>query len=540
MQKTNGNVCNNDEKNEGEKMRKSGILLPIFSLASDYGIGAFSKEAFEFVDMLRKTGQSYWQILPLGPTGYGDSPYQSFSTFAGNPYFIDLAKLIEKEWITEKDCESALWKENETAVNYDILYMSRWAVLRKAFDNSNIAEDEDFQAFCKENEEWLDDYALYTVIKKLCENKGWNEWEDDYRLRKKRALKKIEKEHAEDLLFQKFLQYEFTVQWLAVKKYANENGIQIIGDIPIYVSFDSADAWANPNLFQFDKDGKPKAVAGCPPDAFSETGQLWGNPLYNWKHHKKTDYEWWLKRIAYCNKLYDVIRIDHFRGFDEYWAIPYGDKTAENGKWEKGPGMDLFEAIQKELPEVKIIAEDLGFLTPTVLQMLADSGYPGMKVLQFAFDGDLDNAYLPYNHIKKSVIYTGTHDNETTVGWYRNLKGKKRTQVLELLSRGNEHEGEITWELIRMAHVSASDTCIIPMQDYLCLGNEARINEPSTLGGNWKWRMQKDQISAELMKAIYRMTRIHGRLSEIEKEALKKRAAEATKEVAEEEAATEE
>lgn len=520
-------------------MRKSGILLPVFSLASDYGIGAFSKEAFEFVDILRKAGQSYWQILPLGPTGYGDSPYQSFSTFAGNPYFIDLSKLVEKEWITEKDCDSALWKEEETAVNYDMLYLSRWSVLRKAFDNSHIVEDEEFQDFCKMNAEWLDDYALYTVIKKNHENKCWNEWEDEYRLRKKRALKQVEKEYAEDLLFQKFLQFEFSKQWSAVKEYANENGVKIIGDIPIYVSFDSADAWANPKLFQFDKEGKPKAVAGCPPDAFSETGQLWGNPLYNWKHHKKTNYEWWLKRIAYCYKLYDVIRIDHFRGFDEYWAIPYGDKTAENGKWEKGPGMDLFETIQRELPNVEIIAEDLGFLTPSVLQMLKDSGYPGMKVLQFAFDGDLDNAYLPYNHIKNSVIYTGTHDNETTVGWYRKLKGKQREQVLELVSRGNEHEGEITWELIRLAHVSACDTCIIPMQDYLCLGNEARINEPSTLGGNWKWRLEKEQISEELVKAIYRMTRIHGRLSEIELDALKKKAEEEAAKKAAEEAAEE-
>lgn len=497
-------------------MRASGILLPISSIPSNYGIGSFSKEAYEFVDILKKAGQSYWQILPLGPTGYGDSPYQSFSTYAGNPYFIDLEYFIECGWLTEEECEGLDYGDNSSYVDYAKIYDSRWELLRTAYKRSDITSSDGFKDFCKENKEWLDEYALYTVIKKISGGKGWNEWDDKYRLRNKGALKKVEKEYEEELMFHKFLQYEFAMQWSALKQYANDNGIKIIGDIPIYVAFDSADSWASPELFQFDKEGNPIAVAGCPPDGFSATGQLWGNPLYNWPYHKKTGYEWWLNRIAHCNQWYDVIRIDHFRGFDEYYAIPYGDETAENGEWEAGPGIELFEKVSKELPEVEIIAEDLGVMTPTVELLLKESGYPGMKVIQFAFDGDYNNFYLPYNHVKNSVVYTGTHDNETLTGWIRGLEGNQLLQVQEFVSRGNNYEGEITWELIRLAQGSVSDLCMIPIQDYLCLGNEARINHPSTLGDNWKWRLEKEQISEELIQAIYRITRIHGRAPIVE------------------------
>ncbi len=360
-----GNVTDTDtetvavERYEVHIMRTSGILLPVASLPSKYGIGAFSKEAYKFVDTLEKAGQSYWQILPLGPTGYGDSPYQSFSTFAGNPYFIDLEKLIKKGWITKDECKAYDFGDNTGYVDYEKIYNCRYEILRKAYERSQIADDADFQKFCKENKEWLDDYALYTEIKAANDGKSWSEWEDEYRLRDELALEKFAKENREGILFQKFMQYEFATQWGALKAYANEKGIEIIGDIPIYVAFDSADSWSHPELFQFDENGLPTGVAGCPPDAFSATGQLWGNPLYKWEYHKKTGYAWWMKRIRHCVELYDVIRIDHFRGFDEYYSIPYGDQTAEFGHWEKGPGMDIFRTVKETLGDVKIIAEEL-------------------------------------------------------------------------------------------------------------------------------------------------------------------------------------
>lgn len=491
-------------------MRKSGVLLPIFSLPTDYGIGAFSKEAYEFIDRLKEAGQSYWQILPLGSTGYGDSPYQSFSTFAGNPYFIDLGAFVEKGWLTEEECKAADLGENPNAVAYDKLYFQRFPLLRKAYERSNVTSDPDFHRFCEANAFWLEDYALYRELKNACDGKCWNEWEERYRLREEEALKEFAREDAEGLMFQRFMQYEFWVQWSNLKNYANENGIQIIGDIPIYVAFDGADSWANPELFQFDEEGRPAAVAGCPPDAFSETGQLWGNPLYKWEYHKETGYEWWIRRIKHCKKLYDVIRIDHFRGFDEYWSIPYGDETAVNGCWKKGPGIELFRTIESKVENLQIIAEDLGFLTESVLELLEESGYPGMKVLEFAFGGGEPSAYLPFNHVKNSVVYTGTHDNETLMGWYRNLTQEERQRVLDYIGRDCSEE-EAVWEIIRMAQGSVSDTCIIPLQDYLGLGNEARVNHPSTLGANWKWRMDQNAFSAELAEKIKKLTGIYGR-----------------------------
>ncbi|MDE7249406.1 MAG: 4-alpha-glucanotransferase, partial [Lachnospiraceae bacterium] len=383
-------------------MRTSGVLLPISSIPSAYGIGTFSKEAFDFVDFLEQAGQTYWQILPLGPTGYGDSPYQSFSTFAGNPYYIDLEELIDQGVLTEKQCKECDWGGSEEYVDYEKIYQSRFKVLRIAFENSKIEENDDFHAFVRENDSWLSDYALYMSVKDSFGGISWSQWDEDIRLRRSEAVSSYKKKLKEEILFYEYQQYLFSSQWKQLKEYANNKGIQIIGDIPIYVAFDSADAWANPELFQFDEDGLPTGVAGCPPDIFSATGQLWGNPLYRWDYHQKTGFAWWTQRIAHCFKLYDVVRIDHFRGFDEYYNIPYGDPTAEFGTWEKGPGYVLFKVLKEKLGKMQVIAEDLGFLTPSVIKLVKKTGYPGMKILQFAFDADGDSDYLPHNYTENT------------------------------------------------------------------------------------------------------------------------------------------
>ena len=492
-------------------MRRNGMLLPIASLPSPYGIGGFSKEAYEFIDLLEETGQKLWQILPLGPTSYGDSPYQSFSTFAGNPYFIELDTLAEKGWLTKEACEASDYGDNESYIDYGRIYNSRFVLLKQAFLNSDILSDEKFTEFCKANQHWLPDYALYMALKNQNGGKSWIEWEEEIRLRKPEAVEYYKKELEEECNFYEFLQYEFHEQWTKVKEYAHKKGIQIVGDVPIYVAFDSADTWANPELFQLDEKNLPLGVAGCPPDAFSATGQLWGNPLYNWAYHKKTGYDWWLKRIAYCFDLYDIVRIDHFRGFDEYYSIPYGDETAVNGHWEKGPGMDLFNTVKEKLGELDIIAEDLGFLTESVFQLLKDSGYPGMKVLQFAFDPSEDSDYLTYKYQRNCVVYTGTHDNDTTAGWFEKLSDGDKEVALRYMNSFYTPKEEQHWDLIALAMRSTADTCIIPVQDFLGLGSEARINMPSTLGDNWKWRMTKGAFSEELKEKIRRMTKLYGR-----------------------------
>ena len=491
-------------------MRASGILLPVSSIPSAYGIGSFSKEAYEFVDFLEKAGQSYWQILPLGPTGYGDSPYQSFSTFAGNPYYIDFEELIEEGLLTKEQCEECDWGGSEAYVDYEKIYKSRFRVLKEAFDNSRLEDNEDFQAFVAENAFWLSDYSLYMAVKDSYKGKSWSEWDGDIRLRKPEAIEKYAEKLKEEILFYEFQQYLFDTQWRKLKKYANDKGVKIIGDIPIYVALDSADTWANPELFQLDENRRPTGVAGCPPDAFSATGQLWGNPLYKWDYHKETEYAWWIQRISYCYKLYDVVRIDHFRGFDEYYNIPFGDTTAEFGRWEKGPGYDLFKVMKKKIGNKPVIAEDLGFLTPTVNQLLKKSGYPGMKVLQFAFDSREESDYLPHNYTANSVVYTGTHDNDTTVGWYQTISRRDRIFARKYLNIKTGRELE--WNFIRAALGSVSDTAVIPMQDYLGLGSEARINVPSTLGTNWKWRMTKGQIPEGLAEKIYDLCKLYGRV----------------------------
>ncbi|MBP3603488.1 MAG: 4-alpha-glucanotransferase [Lachnospiraceae bacterium] len=491
-------------------MRASGILLPISSVPSKYGIGSFSKEAYEFVDFLVKAGQTYWQILPLGPTGYGDSPYQSFSTYAGNPYYIDLEQLIKEGYLTEKECRERDFGDNESYVDYEKIYLSRFEILYKAFQNSQIEKEPEFHGFVSKNKEWLPDYALFMAIKDSKKGISWVEWEKDIKIRKESAMSAYKEVLKEQILFYEFLQYIFQKQWMALKKYANEKGILIVGDIPIYVAFDSADTWANPDLFQLDKSGTPVAVAGCPPDAFSATGQLWGNPLYRWDYHKKTGYKWWMQRIERCYEWYDVVRIDHFRGFDEYYAIPYGDPTAEFGHWEKGPGYELFKVMKEKLGKKAVIAEDLGFLTPSVLRLVKKTGFPGMKVLQFAFDENEESDYLPHNYVPNCVVYTGTHDNDTTLGWFHSLNRHDKAFVKKYLHLKSNKE--IPDAIIRAAMASVADTAIILMQDYLHLSGEARINMPSTLGNNWKWRMKPEALTGELAEKIYDLSKLYGRI----------------------------
>lgn len=500
-------------------MRKSGILLSISGLPTRFGIGGFSKEAYEFVDFLAQAGQKLWQILPLGPTGYGDSPYQSFSTFAGNPYYIDLEALIREGFLTEEECGTWDVGGSEEYVDYEKIYFSRYPLLKKAYERAfgekDFAARPEYQDFVRENACWLEDYALYMAVKDARGGESFLRWEDEIRLRKPEALEQCRQQYRADIEFYRFLQYLFQSQWKCLKEYANKKGIQIVGDIPIYVSLDSADMWAGPELFQLTREGMPSAVAGCPPDAFSVTGQLWGNPLYNWDYHRETGYAWWIQRIAYCFELYDIVRIDHFRGFDAYWSIPYGDPTAEKGKWVQGPGYELFDVMKRTLGDKPVIAEDLGFLTDSVLDLVARTGYPGMKVLQFAFTAGEDSGYLPHNYGRNCVVYTGTHDNDTTIGWYRLLPEGDRRKAEEYLGISPEEADRdnriVARRLIRAALSSVADTAIIPLQDYLGLGSEGRVNTPSTLGDNWKWRVKKGACSQELAQEIRYMTQVYGR-----------------------------
>ena len=486
--------------------------MAVSSLPGNYGIGCFSKEAYRFVDDLHDAGQSLWQILPLGPTSYGDSPYQSFSTFAGNPYFIDPDTLIAKKWLTKKECESFDWGKDPQKVDYAKIYYSRFRLLRKAYRRSKIAADRDFKKFLKDNSFWLPDYALFMALKDAHDGKSWETWEKELRFRDKETMKKAQEKYAGDIEFYEFLQYEFFEQWKALKKYANNKGIEIVGDIPIYVAFDSADAWANPELFEFDENLEPIAVAGCPPDAFSADGQLWGNPLYRWDVHKKKGYDWWMKRLDACFKLYDVVRIDHFRGFDAYYRIPYPAENARHGKWVKGPGYDIFKTMKKKLGEKKVIAEDLGYLTPSVIKLVQKTGYPGMKILQFAFDPREESDYLPHNYGKNSVVYTGTHDNDTTLSWYYVIgKGDRKLANEYLDIPKDAKDKDIPWYFIRSALSSVSDTAVIPMQDILSLPHAARMNLPSTIGNNWQWRMKEGAFKNTVKKKLLAMTKLYGR-----------------------------
>lgn len=491
--------------------RGSGILMHISSLPGNYGIGTLGMEAFKFIDFLKKSGQSYWQVLPLGQTSYGNSPYQCFSAFAGNPYFIDF-KLLEKEKLLNKEDYCNLdYGLDENSINYDKLFINKNKVLRIAYNNFKNKHNKGTRVFKKENKFWLDDYALFMAIKNHFNLVSWQKWDKDIKLRKKKVVNFYKGLLKDEINYWIFIQYIFFKQWNSLKKYANANGIKIIGDIPIYVSEDSADIWSNPKYFKVDENMLPITVSGCPPDIFSPTGQLWGNPIYNWESLKEDDYSWWIDRVRESLKIYDVVRIDHFRGFETFWEVPYKSKTAEIGQWTNGPGIDLFNAIKNELGDINIIAEDLGRITKEVIELREKTGFPGMKILQFAFGGE-DSLYLPHNYPVNCVAYTGTHDNDTVCGWY-NLTGcknevKKAKRYLNLT-----YEEGIARGMIRGIWSSSAYLAIATMQDFLGLGNTARMNMPSTLGNNWSWRALKKDINDKLAEEIYGLTKLYGRLS---------------------------
>ena len=490
-------------------MRTSGVLLPVFSLPSPHGIGCFSKEAYEWVDFLKLAGQQYWQILPLGPTSYGDSPYQSFSTYAGNPYFIDLEELVEAGFLTRKEVEACDCGKAARDIDYGKLYENRMPLLKLAYERSLEKPDPKFTAFWTENAWWLDDYGLFMAVKDIFDGNSWDQWAEDIRYRWDNAMWYYKTNYSKEIGFYVWLQYLFFTQWQKLKKYANDKGLKIIGDIPIYVAYDSADVWAHPEMFQLDQERKPAAVAGCPPDGFSADGQLWGNPLYRWDHHRNTGYDWWVTRISWCFRLYDVVRIDHFRGFDEYFSIPAKDKTAVNGHWEKGPGIDLFRKVEQALGWKQVIAEDLGYITDTVRKLVADSGFMGTKVLEFAFDTrDTGSAreYLPHNYIENCVAYTGTHDNETLVGWWQEVDDQGRKKARDYLCDYYTPADKMYIPLIGVIMRSNAKICIVPIQDYLGLDNRSRMNTPSSVGSNWRWRVDSKELNKTLAKEIKAIT----------------------------------
>lgn len=493
-------------------MRSAGILMPITSLPSPYGVGTMGEAAREFVCFLQRAGQTYWQILPVCPTSYGDSPYQSFSSYAGNPYMIDLDDLCKEGLLEKKDYTEISWGSSISKVDYGLLYERRFQVLQKAVAALTGEKLTRFQEFRKKNKEWLSDYALFMAIKDEEGGKSWLEWPEILRRRDNKALTVTRDKLEKEIHFWECIQFLFFEQWKKLKKYANDRGVRIIGDIPIYVSSDSADVWAHPEQFQLDDELFPTGVAGCPPDGFSADGQLWGNPLFNWDYMAQDGYRWWVDRIAYQMKIYDVLRIDHFRGFDAYYAIPYGDTTARNGKWCDGPGYDFFRELKKKLGDLDIIAEDLGFLTDSVRQLLKDTGFPGMKVLEFAFDSrDTGSGYLPHTYEKNCVVYAGTHDNETINGWMEMAPKEDVAYAVRYL-RMSAAEG-YHWGMMRGAWGSVADTAIMQMQDLLGLGHEARMNTPSTLSSdNWSWRCLPGSYNDTLADILHEEMRIYGRL----------------------------
>ena len=495
-------------------MRKSGILMHITSLPGKYGIGTMGKSAFDFVDFLHKSGQQSWQILPLTPTGYGDSPYQSNSAYAGNPYLIDLELLIEEGLLTVGEVESRDWCWSSDRVDFGRQYNNKLAVLRLAYER--FSGGADFDAFMAEQAAWLPDFALFMALKDENNSAAWYTWEQDLKFRKPEALDAARARLANEIRFYCFVQYTFFKQWTALLAYAHSKGIEIIGDVPIYVPYDSVEVWTEPGLFQLDDTLTPTAVAGCPPDAFSEDGQLWGNPLYNWDKMKSLNFDWWIRRMAAAGKLYDVIRLDHFRGFEAYWSVPYSATTAKSGKWIKGPDMDFVNALKTQLPTVRFIAEDLGTLTQEVLDLRDNSGYPGMKVLGFAFDGCKENEYLPHNYPTNSVCYTGTHDNMTTLQWFHTASYEALDYLVEYLGledvADKMTQKELVWSLIKTAMASVSDLCIVQMQDYLTLGEESRMNFPGTMTtNNWTWRAWDGFASDALSERIAALTKRYGR-----------------------------
>ena len=490
--------------------RSCGILLPVFALPSPYGIGTLGQAAYDFVDFLRQAGQSWWQMLPLGPTGYGDSPYQSFSSYAGNPYFIDLDLLRRDGLLTAQEIASLAWGSDPARVDYAALYENRFVLLQKAAERGWARDRAEVQLFARQNAQWLPDYALYMAVKRHFDEKPWTQWPDEaIRLRKPEAMAQYRQLLASDIRMFTYSQFLFFRQWNALRAYAHEQGVGIIGDLPIYVSMDSADVWAEPAFFQLDSNGYPTETAGVPPDCFSRDGQLWGNPLYRWEAMKADGYGWWIRRVDGAAKLYDMLRIDHFRGFESYWAVPYGDTTAKNGHWVKGPGMDLVQVLLNWFPQMQFIAEDLGFLTPEVRELLADSGLPGMKVLEFAFDAREPSNYLPHLYTPHCVCYTGTHDNAPLPAWKEEADPDDLALAVQYLGL-NEEEG-FHWGVLRGGMSSVAELFVAQMQDYLGLGAESRINTPGEPVGNWQWRLHPGQLTAALSRRMAHMARLYGR-----------------------------
>ncbi len=493
--------------------RAAGILLHPTSLPGKYGIGTIGKNAYDFIRFLDSCGQKLWQVFPLGPTGYGDSPYQSFSTFAGNPLLIDLELLKEDGLLTEDDLNRIpIFEENK--IDFGKLIEVKYELLSKAYQYYKI-QNKDFGKecgdFCDKNKNWLDDYALFMAVKEYHGGVLWTEWEEEIAFRKKGTVKKWREKLEYRVNYQKFLQYIFFKQWTALKKYANDKGIKIIGDIPIFIAYDSADLWANKKYFSVDSKGKLKTVAGVPPDYFSATGQLWGNPLYKWKEIEKDNFSWWKQRIVKTLELVDIIRIDHFRGLDAFWEVPGGAPTAQIGKWIKAPGKKLFEVIKKELGELPIIAEDLGLITKSVKELRDHFDFPGMKILQFAFGESGDRMFLPHNYVQNCIVYTGSHDNDTTKGFFDHEREINSGIYQWTQKYLNYYGDDITFQLIKTAYASVANTVIIPMQDILGLGGEARMNFPGKLGGNWTWRFSWEQVDENIPKIYKEMCAMYDR-----------------------------
>ncbi len=498
------------KKREKSNSRGAGILLPISSIPSNYGIGTFGAEAYKFVDQLVRARQKYWQVLPIGPTSYGDSPYQSFSAFAGNPYFIDLDLLIEEKLLTKKEVKAYKWGSEEDKTDYATIYQNRFPVLRKAFEKSEHTNTKAYKEFCENNAFWLHDYSLYMAVKNHFNNKEWLLWEDDIRNRIPKAVKTYEEKLKKDVDFWNFCQYKFYEQWNKLKTYANEQGVKIIGDIPLYVAMDSSDVWVHGRLFELDERKNPINIAGVPPDYFSATGQRWGNPLYRWDVMEADDFKWWRERMKANAALYDVIRIDHFIGIVRYFSIPATCPTAEIGEYKKGPGSKLTNAIKEAIGDSEIIAEDLGVVAPSVKRLMKKTGWPGMKIMVFAYDCGPENDNLPHKFDSPNyVVYGGTHDNETMMGFFGRQKKNDLTYLMEY--EGIKKRSEIVDAVTVSAYRSIANTAILQMQDILKLDNKARMNFPGTLGGNWEWRLKKDEFTVEHIEKLSKLVGIYGR-----------------------------
>jgi 4-alpha-glucanotransferase len=488
--------------------RSSGILLHPTSLPGKYGIGSLGLHAHNFVKYLAQAGQKLWQVLPMGHTGYGDSPYQCFSIFAGNPILIDLEALQANNLLSAKDLETDLTFPDDR-VDYGMVINFKREMLHKAYDKFLTMNTPDaYTTFVKQNDSWLQDYALFIAIKEHFGGQPWWDWTDDFRLKNKTVIKAFVEKHQKQINFHKFVQYWFYKQWNEVKVHANQKGISIVGDIPLYVAHDSADVWSNNKVFQFDEKLRPLKVAGVPPDYFSRTGQLWGNPLYDWDYMQKDGFKWWIERIKSTTDLYDIVRIDHFRGFEAYWAVPFTDDTAMNGTWEIAPGQELFETVKKELGDLPIIAEDLGIITPEVEALRDNFDFPGMKILQFAFHSDDGSGYLPHNYTRNFVVYTGTHDNDTLRGWFDSLEPHIRRKVLDFV---DATEKNVTDKMIRLAWSSVAKMAIIPLQDLMDIGSKGRMNVPGTPGGNWQWRFVEGQLTHKKAEWLNHITRMYNR-----------------------------